>query len=147
MRNDDVALIQRTLAGDENAFASLVRKYHQQVHAFARRKIGDFQIAEDITQEAFLQVYQKLETLDDPTLFSQWLYTIANRLCIAWFRKNRLQTEPLEDVRILGIETEPYSRYVASEHAKIAAETQRDLVEKLLTKLKESDRKVITLHY
>ena len=147
MRNDDVALIQRILAGDENAFASLVRKYQQQVHAFARRKIGDFQIAEDITQETFLQVYQKLETLDDPTLFSQWIYTIANHLCIAWFRKNRLQTEPLEDVCIFGIETEPYSRYVASEHAKVAAEAQRDLVEKLLTKLKESDRKVITLHY
>lgn len=147
MRNDDVTLIQRILSGDENAFASLVRKYQQQVHAFARRKIGDFQIAEDITQETFLQVYQKLETLDDPTLFSQWLYAIANRLCIAWFRKNRLQTEPLEEVCILGIEREPYSRYVASEHAKIAAEAQRDLVEKLLAKLKESDRKVITLHY
>ena len=147
MRNDDVALIQRTLAGDENAFASLVRKYQRQIHAFARRKIGDFQIAEDITQETFLQVYQKLETLDDPTLFSKWLYAIANHLCIAWFRQNRLQTEPLEDVCILSIETEPYSRYVASEHAKIAAEAQRDLVEKLLTKLKESDRKVITLHY
>ena len=147
MRNDDVALIQRTLAGDENAFASLVRKYRQQVHAFARRKIKDFQIAEDITQETFLQVYQKLETLDDPTLFSQWLYTIANHLCIAWFRQNRLQTEPLEEVCILGIETEPYSRYIASEHAKIAAEAQRDLVEKLLRKLKESDREVITLHY
>ncbi len=147
MRNDDVALIQRILAGDENAFASLLRKYQRQVHAFARRKIGDFQIAEDITQETFLQVYQKLETLDDPTLFSQWLYAIANRLCIAWFRKNRLQTEPIEEVCILGIETEPYSRYVASEHAKIAAEAQRDLVEKLLAKLKESDRKVITLHY
>ena len=146
-RNDDVALIQRTLAGDETAFAGLVRKYQRQVHAFARRKIGDFQIAEDITQETFLQVYQKLETLDDPTLFSQWLYAIANRLCIAWFRKNRLQTEPLEEVCILSIETEPYSRYVASEHAKIAAEAQRDLVEKLLAKLKESDRKVITLHY
>ena len=147
MRNDDVTLIQRILAGDENAFASLVRKYQRQVHAFARRKIKDFQIAEDITQETFLQVYQKLGTLDDPTLFSQWLYTIANHLCIAWFRQNRLQTEPLEDVCILGIETEPYSRYVASEHAKIAAEAQRDLVEKLLRKLKESDREVITLHY
>ena len=147
MRNDDVTLIQRILAGDENAFASLVRKYQQQVHAFARRKIRDFQIAEDITQETFLQVYQKLETLEDPTLFSQWLYTIANHLCIAWFRQNRFQTEPLENVCILGIETEPYSRYVASEHAKIAAEAQRDLVEKLLRKLKESDREVITLHY
>ncbi|RKU22785.1 DNA polymerase III subunit beta [Candidatus Poribacteria bacterium] len=147
MRNDDVALIQRILTGDENAFASLVRKYQGQVHAFARRKIGDFQIAEDITQETFLQVYQKLETLEDPTLFSKWLYAIVNHLCIAWFRKNRLQTEPLEEICILGIETEPYSRYIASEHAKIAAEAQRDLVEKLLTKLKERDRKVITLHY
>lgn len=147
MRNDDVALIQRILTGDENAFASLVRKYQGQVHAFARRKIGDFQIAEDITQETFLQVYQKLETLEDPTLFSKWIYAIVHHLCIAWFRKNRLQTEPLEEICILGIETEPYSRYVASEHAKIAAEAQRDLVEKLMAKLKENDRKVITLHY
>ena len=147
MRNNDVALIQRILTGDENAFASLVRKYQVQVHAFAWRKIGDFQIAEDITQETFLQVYQKLETLEDPTLFSKWLYAIANHLCIAWFRKNRLQTEPLEEICILGIETEPYSRYIASEHAKIAAEAQRDLVEKLMAKLKERDRKVITLHY
>ncbi|MCY3742281.1 MAG: DNA polymerase III subunit beta [Candidatus Poribacteria bacterium] len=147
MRNDDVALIQRILTGDENAFASLVRKYQGQVHAFARRKIGDFQIAEDITQETFLQVYQKLETLEDPTLFSKWIYAIVHHLCIAWFRKNRLQTEPLEEICILGIETEPYSRYIASEHAKIAAEAQRDLVEKLIAKLKKNDRKVITLHY
>ncbi|MCY4553157.1 MAG: DNA polymerase III subunit beta [Candidatus Poribacteria bacterium] len=146
-RNDDVALIQRILAGDETAFAGLVRKHQRQVHALAWRKIGDFQIAEDITQETFLQVYQKLETLEDPTLFSKWLYAIVNHLCIAWFRKNRLQTEPLEEVYISGIETEPYSRYVASEHAKIAAEAQRDLVEKLLVKLKVNDRKVITLHY
>ena len=147
MRNDDVALIQRILTGDENAFASLVRKYQVQVHAFAWRKIGDFQIAEDITQETFLQVYQKLETLEDPTLFSKWIYAIVHHLCIAWFRKNRLQTEPLEEICILGIETEPYSRYIASEHAKIAAEAQRDIVERLLAKLKENDRKVITLHY
>ena len=102
MRNDDVILIQRILTGDENAFASLVRKYQRQVHAFARRKIGDFQIAEDITQETFLQVYQKLETLEDPTLFSKWIYAIVNHLCIAWFRKNRLQTEPLEEICLLG---------------------------------------------
>ena len=43
MKNDDVELIQRVLTGDENAFASLVRKYQQQVHAHALRKIDDFQ--------------------------------------------------------------------------------------------------------
>ena len=147
MRNDDVALIQRILAGDENAFASLVRKYQKQVHALTWQKIRDFHIAEDIVQETFLQAYRKLETLEDPTQFSRWLYQIADRLCIAWFRKNRLQTEPLEDTHISEIGAEAYSRYVAAEHAKTSAEAQRDLVEKLLAKLKESDREVITLHY
>ena len=147
MRNDDFALIQRILTGDDNAFADLIRKYQRQIHAYALRKIGDFHIAEDITQETFLRVYQHLETLNDPTQFSRWLYQIANHLCIAWHRKNRLQTQPLEEIHILEIETESYSQYVASENEKISAEAQRDLVKELLTKLKESDREVITLHY
>ena len=147
MKNEDVVLIQRILAGDEDAFASLIRKYQKQVHAQALRQIDDFQIAEDIVQETFLQVYQRLETLEDPKLFPKWLYVIVNRRCIAWLRKNRLQTEPLEETDISEIETEAYSRYVAAEHAKTTAEAQRDLVQKLLTKLKESDREVVTLHY
>ena len=147
MRNNDVALIQRILAGDENAFASLVRKYQKQVHAYAWRKTRDFQIAEDITQETFLQVYQKLETLEDPTLFLKWLYAIVNHFCIAWFRKNQVHAESFKETDIWEIETEAYSRYVAAEHAKMTAETQRDLVENLLAKLKEKDRELITLHY
>ena len=147
MKNEDVALIQRILAGDEDAFASLIRKYRKQVHAQALRQIDDFQIAEDIVQETFLQVYQRLETLEDPKLFPKWLYVIVNRRCIAWLRKNRLQIQPLEETDISEIETEAYSRYVAAEHAKTTAEAQRDLVQKLLTKLKESDREIVTLHY
>ncbi len=147
MKIDDVELIQRILAGDETAFAKLIRKYERQVHTHALRKIGDFHIAEDITQETFLQVYQHLETLNDPMQFSRWIYAIVNNLCIAWHRKNRLQTEPLEETHISEIETEPYSQYVASEREKVSAEAQRDLVKKLLAELKESDREVITLHY
>ena len=147
MRNDDVALIQRILAGDENAFESLIRKYQKQVHALAFRKVGDFQTAEDITQETFLRVYQKLATLNDPAKFSAWLYAIVNHLCIAWHRKSLLQTESLQEIHISEIETDVYSRYVTVEHAKTTAEMQRDLVRKLLTKLKDSDQEVITLHY
>ena len=147
MKNDDVVLIQRILAGDETAFASLVRKYQKQVHTLAWRKIRDFHIAEDITQETFLQAYQKLETLEDPIRFPRWLYVIADRLCIAWIRKNQRQIEPLEEADLSGIETEAYSRFVATEHAETFAEARRDLVEKLLAKLKENNRTVITLHY
>ena len=147
MRNEDVELIQRILAGDETAFAKLIRKYQRQVHAFAFRKVGDFQTAEDITQETFLRVYQKLATLNDPAKFSAWLYAIVNHLCIAWHRKSLLQTESLQEIHISEIETDVYSRYVTVEHAKATTEAQRDLVRKLLTKLKESDQEVITLHY
>jgi len=147
MRSDDVQLIQRILVGDETAFATLVEKYQRQVHALAFRKVGDFQTAEDITQETFLRVHQRLATLNDPTKFSAWLYAIANHLCIAWYRKNRLQTEALQEIHISEIETEAYSRYIAREHAKTTAEVQHDLVKSLLTKLKERDREVITLHY
>ena len=98
-------------------------------------------------QETFLLVYQKLETLNDPTQFSRWLHAIVNHLCIAWHRKNRLQIQSLEETHISEIETEAYSRYIAAEHVQTTAESQRDLVKQLLTKLKESDREVITLHY
>ena len=147
MKNDDVELIRRILAGDETAFAKLIGKYQRQVHTHALRKIGDFHIAEDITQETFLQVYQNLETLNDPTQFTRWLYAIVNNLCIAWHRRDRLQTQPLEETHISEIETEAYSRHVATEQAKTSAQAQRDLVKKLLAKLKESDQEVITLHY
>lgn len=147
MKSSDVELIQRILAGDENAFATLIEKYQQQIHAHALQKVADFQTAEDITQETFLQVHQKLATLNDPAKFSGWLYAIVNHLCIAWYRKNRLQTESLQELHISAVEKDAYSRYVATEHAKTTAAAQRDLVKRLLTKLKEGDREIITLHY
>ena len=147
MKNEDVELINRILSGDENAFVSLVNKYKKQVHALAWRKIGDFHIAEEITQDTFLKVYQKLYTLKNPNQFSGWLYVIATNQCRAWLRKKRIETESLDDTETEWIDTSAYSRYVAEEQAKVNVETQREVVKKLLAKLKESERTVITLHY
>ena len=147
MRNNNTELIQRILEGDDAAFACLIRKYQKKVHALAWRKIGDFHIAEDITQETFLQVYQKLATLKDPSQFPGWLYVITNRCCLAWLRKKRIQTQPLEEIDIAMAEKSSYSRHVAAEQAESTAETKRELVKNLLAKLKESDRTVITLYY
>ena len=147
MKVDDVALIQRILAGDETAFVSLMKKYQNQVHARGFRKTRDFHVAEEITQETFVRVYQNLETLNDPTQFRKWLHAIVDHLCVAWFRKKRLQIQSLEETDISEIETDAYSRYVAEERAKTTDEAQRELVKKLLARLKERDREVITLHY
>ncbi len=147
MKNDYTELIQRILEGDDTAFACLVRKYQKRVHALAWRKIGDFHIAEDITQETFLQIYRKLPTLKNPSQFPGWLYVITNRRCIAWLRKKRIHTQPLEEIDTTMSEKTSYSRHIATEQAKSAAEAKRELVKNLLAKLKESDRTVITLYY
>ena len=147
MKNDDVELIESSLMGDENAFAKLVKKYQKQVHTLAWRKVGDFHIAEEITQDTFLRVYKKLSTLKDPRRFAGWLYRIAARQCHAWLRKKRIQTQALEDTDTELIEGGTYSQYIAEEQAKAATEAQRDIVQRLLARLRESERTVVTLHY
>ncbi len=147
MKNEDVAIIRRVLAGDEAAFAELVNKYQKPVHTLAWRKVGDFHIAEDITQDTFLKVYQRLHTLKDPNQFSGWLYVITANLCATWLRKKRIQTQPLEDTEITMIQEDAYSQHVTEERSKTAVEAQREVVKKLLAKLKESERTVMTLHY
>ena len=147
MKNDDVQLIQRVLDGDDTAFSALVRKYQRSVHALVWRKIGDFHIAEDITQDTFLKAYQRLSTLKKPQRFASWLYVIAANHCSTWLRKKRLWTQSLEETNSAQLEKATYSGYVIAENERMTEETQREIVKKLLAKLQESERTVITLHY
>ena len=147
MKDNDTELIRRTLAGDETAFTILVKKYRKHVHTLACHKIGDFHIAEDITQETFLQVHRDLATLKKPDRFPGWLYVVTTHRCIAWLRKNRLHVRVAEDINIAMKGEEAYSRYVADEQAKTATEAQQKVVKQLLAKLQESERTVMTLYY
>ena len=147
MKNNDAELIQRVLDGDDTAFSALVKKYQRSVHALVWRKIGDFHIAEDITQDTFLKAYQRLSTLKKPQRFASWLYVIAANHCSTWLRKKRLWTQSLEDTSSAQLEKATYSGYVIAENERMTAETQREIVKKLLAKLQESERTVITLHY
>ena len=72
MTQNDVELIQRILQGDQDAFAVLVNKYQKGIHALAWRKIGDFHIAQEITQDTFLKAYQNLGDLKS-LQFVWWL--------------------------------------------------------------------------
>ena len=146
-KESDAQLIQRILSGDEAAFGILVEKHQKGVHALAWRKVGDFHYAEEITQDTFLQVYKKLPTLKDPYKFAGWLYVIANRLCIDWIRKKNLAIQSLEDTSVEEIEKSSYTHHV-SEQSEIAISEHRcEIVKKLLAKLPESERTVMTLHY
>ena len=147
MKQKDAELIQRILQGDQDAFTPLVNKYQKGVHALAWRKIGDFHIAQEITQDAFLKAYQKLGTLKSYDLFAGWLYVIASNLCLDWLRKNPPPEQSLEVTDASEVNQVSYSRYIAGNQAAEADETRREVVKKLLQKLPESERTVMTLHY
>ena len=72
---------------------------------------------------------------------------IAANHCRAWLRKKRLSTQSLEDTSSAQLEKVTYSGYVIEENERTTAEAQREVVKKLLAKLQESDRTVITLYY
>ena len=149
MVNDNVELIQRILSGENEAFSVLVRKYQRRVHALIWRKVGDFHIAEEITQDAFLQVYKKLSTLKNPNLFDGWLYVIANRLCLNWIQRNKpaIRQQSIETTPIEEIEESFYANYESEHRETEVVEHQREIVKNLLEKLPESERTVMTLHY
>ena len=147
MLDDDVLLIRKILSGDDTAFSTLVQKYRKGVHAFAWRKIGDFHFAEEITQDTFIQVYQNLSTLRNPNQFAGWLYVIANRLCLKWLQKRKITIQSLEGTSMSEINASSYNKYASEQRDTEATERRLEIVNKLLKKLPESERTVITLYY
>ena len=144
---DDVQLIQKVLSGDDEAFTALVRKHQKSVHALAWRKVGDFHLAEEITQDAFLRAYKYLSTLKDPTQFSGWLYVITDRLCNNYLQNKKSDLKLLEDVPVIEMQKASYQRYMSEQNEKEAHAHRQELVRRLLAKLPESERTVMTLYY
>ncbi len=152
MVEDDVQLIRRILSGDDEAFSTLMRRHQKGVHALIWRKIGDFHIAEEITQDTFIQVYKKLGTLEDPDRFEGWLYVIANRRCINWIKRNKakmdkLNMQSLEATRPEEVEEAFYADYVSHQREVENTKRRQNLAKRLLQELPESERTVVTLHY
>ena len=147
MIENDAQLIHRTLSGDETAFASLVGKYEKQVHVFVLQKIGDFQDAQEVTQDTFLRAYNNLSTLRDPDRFAGWLYVIATRRCVNWLRQQRPVMQSLDDMPVKEREQLSYRRYVSRQHQMETSQTLQETIAQMLRSLPEHERTVVRLYY
>ena len=149
VERDDAQLIDAVLSGDDSAFAILVEKYQKSIHVLVWRKISDFHYAEEITQDTFIRAYQKLSTLKNKSNFLNWLYVIANRLCLNWLRKQKAdnQLQSLEDTPMDEVMQSEYARYVSEQRETEATEQRFEIVKKLLEKLPEGERTVMVLYY
>lgn len=90
-------LVQRTLAGDEQAFGELVHRFERDVFNLAYRMLNERTEAEDAAQEAFLRAYANLERYDPARSFKTWILSITSNHCIDRLRRRRLVWLSLED--------------------------------------------------
>ena len=98
MDHSESVLVERVLAGDQEACMRLVHSYSRMVGTVIWRATGDDQIVEDLSQETFLRVFRAMGYFDSRGKLSTWIYTIANRVAIDHLRKNsRWREESLTD--------------------------------------------------
>src|SRR3979409_2775484 len=85
----DAIAVERTLAGDRDAFRILVERHSRNVFRLAYRMTGNQQDAEEVVQEAFLRAYQKLEQFESRANFGTWVYRIAANYAIDRMRQKK----------------------------------------------------------
>ena len=93
---DEKHLIERTQAGDPEAFSPLVEKYHSRLYTHITRRVTDAEVAKDLTQETWLKAFRAIHTFRRTSAFSSWLYRIAENVCTDHFRRQKHNTEPLQ---------------------------------------------------
>ncbi|MEN6357983.1 MAG: sigma-70 family RNA polymerase sigma factor [Armatimonadota bacterium] len=133
------SLVDRARSGDLDAFGMIVGRFQDMALAYAYSVTGDFHLAEDAAQEAFIQAYRDLDALREPDAFPGWFRKIIFKHCDRIKRK-RHQTVPLESV-IEVASNDPGPAALAEAHE------MREMVLKAISTLSESERIVTTLFY
>jgi len=112
----DLAILRKAQRGDERAFAIIVRMYETPVYNYVLRLTGDKALAEDLTQEAFLRVFQGLPKFSLRCKFTTWLFQVTkNRVLDELRAKERrpLSSVNLDDVPPLEVVDQPAERVEA----------------------------------
>ena len=94
---DDPRLVELAQKGDRKALSQLVNQYSERVYNLALRILRNREDAEDVLQETFLTVAQKLDTFDGRSKFFTWLYRIATNASLMKLRKKKLVFQELND--------------------------------------------------
>ena len=91
-RIEDKQLIADAIAGKQDAYKRLMKKYHNAIAHLIMRMVGNQGDVEDLTQEAFIKAFNSLASFNDEFAFSTWLYKIATNNCIDYLRKRKMKT-------------------------------------------------------
>lgn len=135
-----VTLVVRSQLGDMGAFCDLVRRYQRMAFGYAYARVGDFHLAEDITQEAFADSYLRMRQLREAASFPSWLRSVVRKHADRITRKRR--EVPIEIDGDTHVDTSSETPERRFERAQDAAE-----VRALIDSLPTAQREAATLCY
>jgi RNA polymerase sigma factor (sigma-70 family) len=147
----DPELVRRTLQGDTTAFDTLVERYKQVVYGVCVSLLGDFALAQDLAQDAFLKAFQHVHRLAMPERFGNWLCIIARNECRLYLRQAHAPGAPgrtfydqvaSEQAHLVPAEQQQELRHQQDYHERLGVAALQ-----ALATLSEKNRQVITLYY
>jgi RNA polymerase sigma-70 factor (ECF subfamily) len=141
---DDV--LARAQTGDHDAFSKLYSQHRKRVFAVCMRMVHEFSLAEDLTQETFLQLYRKLTSFRGNSLFTTWLHRMTVNIVLMRLRKGMLPVVSLDRVVTTNIPEEHGMRSFGACDRTQAGVVDRVTIERAVATLAPGRRKIFLLH-
>ena len=116
MPQPDDGVLRKAQRGDERAFAIIVRSYQTPVFNYVLRMVNDRSLAEDLTQDIFLRVYQGLPRFSSRSKFTTWLFQVAKNRVLDEFRATERRPRAVvdvDDIAALEVVDAPFERLEA----------------------------------
>ncbi|MFC2171678.1 RNA polymerase sigma factor [Acidobacteriota bacterium] len=134
----DIELVRRCLAGSNDAWHKIVKRYERRVFCIAYQFVGRYEEAEDLTQELFLKIFSSLDRFKEDGNFPRWLMKIARNLCIDHYRRRKKEMELVvangeEALLPADAKADPYGRARRKEKREILREALNQLPPDLKT--------------
>jgi len=143
---EDQQLIETCLAGDSSAFGALVLRYQDRLYGSILMMVSSPEDARDLTQEAFVHAFRRLDSFRGDSAFYTWLFRIAINATISFRRRMaRRKTTSIETAREVMGEEPRDVRPDAAPSSRIEIQEQQQLVRSALAELSEEFRQAIVL--
>lgn len=137
--------IERAKGGDGESFEALYGLHKRRVYSLCLRMTGNTAEAEDLTQEAFLQLYRKIATFRGESAFSTWLHRLAVNVVLMHLRKKGLPEVSLQETLDPAEEDGP-KRDIGSQDQVLAGSIDRVNLERAIESLPPGYRIIFVLH-
>jgi RNA polymerase sigma-70 factor (ECF subfamily) len=140
----DLELVKRAQEGDSEAFAALFHAHKARVYSICVRMTNNTAQAEDLTQDAFLQVFRKLSTFKGNSALSTWLYRIAVNTVLMHFRKKALKQVSLDEPS--NHDAKQVRREYGGRDGRLSGSVDRITLTRAIKDLPAGYRKIFLLH-